>query len=374
VACAEKEERRENIEEREMNVNLRRRTVWRISLPALGAAVFAVAACNHSAANSTASAAPAQPAASNAEASTVPAATVTTNVASHSTASQAGTSATGFNGQQAYEYVAKQVAFGPRPPDTDAIHKTQDYIISTLRGFGCSVDVDDFHAQTPVGRLAMKNIIVKIKGASPNIVILATHYDTDTLDPQDRKITNFVGADDGGSSTGLMMEMAHVLCGKPQADTIWIAILDGEEALVHWDLKKDSVFGSRELAASMAVSGELTHVKAFVLADLVGGKNFHARRNSQTSPWLEEIVWNTAARMGHQDMFINDHMDGIEDDHSPWIERGIPTLDIIDLATDSDVSYWHTPQDTMDKISPHTLQVVGDVILASLPEIEKHIH
>ena len=151
----------------------------------------------------------------------------------------------GFSGERAYEFVAKQVAFGPRPPDTDAIRRTQEYIIGQLRGFGCTVDTDDFHAQTPVGRLAMKNIIVKIKGASPNIIMLATHYDTDTLDPNDRKLTNFVGADDAGSSTGLMMEMALVLCGKPQPATIWIAFLDGEEALKHWDIKTDSVFGSQ---------------------------------------------------------------------------------------------------------------------------------
>jgi glutaminyl-peptide cyclotransferase len=280
----------------------------------------------------------------------------------------------GFSGERAYEFVAKQVAFGPRPPDTDAIRRTQEYIIGQLRGFGCTVDTDDFHAQTPVGKLLMKNIIVKIKGASPNIIILATHYDTDTLDPNDKKITNFVGADDAGSSTGLMMEMARVLCGKPQAATTWIAFLDGEEALQHWNIKTDSVFGSRELAATMAVSGELSRVKAFVLADLVGGKSFHARRNNQTAQWLEDIVWGTAARLGHQDMFINEHMDGIEDDHLPWKERNVPTLDIIDLDTSNDVSYWHTPQDTLDKISPHTLQVVGDVLLASLPEIAKHIH
>jgi len=376
MGSGEEEERRYGLEQKvsaNMRGNrtsgMRTKFIWFV----FAALIIAVVACNHSSTVATANTttvAPANPAAS---AVSVPAPS-SADVANVAAAPQAGhaSSSSGFSGQEAYDFVAKQVAFGPRPPDTDAIRKTQAYIIGVLRGFGCTVDTDDFHAQTPVGRLAMKNIIVKIKGASPNIIVLATHYDTDTLDPNDRKIANFVGADDAGSSTGLMMEMAHVLCGKPQADTIWIAILDGEEALKHWDLQTDAVFGSRELAASMAVSGELSRVKAFVLADMVGGKSFHAQRNTDAAPWLENIVWNTAARLGHSDMFVNSHMDGIQDDHSPWLERGIPTLDIISFDVTHDVPYWHTPQDTMDKISPRTLQVVGDVILASLPEIARH--
>lgn len=321
---------------------------------AVGFLVVALAACGRGATSSAAASVTAPDQRSGASAAKTPA-------------------AQGFSGQNAFEQVAKLVAFGPRPPASDAIHRTQDYIIGQLRGFGCTVDTDDFHAPTPVGNLAMKNIVVKIKGASPNIILMATHYDTDTLDPDDRKLTNFVGADDGGSSTGLMLEMARVLCGKPQTATIWIAFLDGEEALRHWDLKTDSVYGSRELAAKLAVSGELSRVKAFVLADLVGGKNLHIKREANSTPWLTEIVWSTAARLGHQDLFPSDTVGGIEDDHMPFAERKVPVVDIIDLDIANDVPYWHTPQDTLDKISPHSLQVVGDVILASLPEIARHI-
>jgi glutaminyl-peptide cyclotransferase len=279
-----------------------------------------------------------------------------------------------FSGDCAFDQVAAQVGFGPRPPASDAIHKTQDYIIGQLKSFGCAVDTHDFHASTPVGSVAMKNIVAKIPGASPNIILLATHYDTDTVGPppQLRKMTNFVGADDAGSSTGLMIEMARVLCGKPQPATIWIAFFDGEEALVNWT-DSDSVYGSREMAATLAMSGDLPRVKAFVLADLVGGKNFHAKRDSETSQWLQDIVWDTAARLGHKDLFISAHGDGMEDDHLPWKARKVPTVDIIDLDIAGDVNYWHTEQDTLDKISPKTLQAVGDVIYASLPEIAKHI-
>jgi glutaminyl-peptide cyclotransferase len=280
----------------------------------------------------------------------------------------------GFSGDCAFTQVSNQVAFGPRPPASDAIHHTQDYIIGQLKGYGCAVDTHDFHASTPVGSVAMKNIVAKIPGVSPNIILLATHYDTDTVGPPPQlvKMKNFVGADDAGSSTGLMLEMARVLCGKPQPATIWIAFFDGEEALKDWT-DTDSVYGSREMAASLAVSGDLPKVKAFVLADLVGGKNFHAKRDSDTSQWLQDIVWDTAAQLGHKDLFISEHGDGMEDDHLPWKARKVPTVDIIDLDIAGDVSYWHTENDTLDKISPKTLQAVGDVIFASLPEIAKHI-
>ncbi len=277
-----------------------------------------------------------------------------------------------FSGDCAFDQVAKQVSFGPRPPASDAIHHLQDYMISQLKGFGCAVDTHDFHASTPIGSVAMKNIVAKIPGASQNIILLATHYDTDTLDPQHKKMANFVGADDGGSSTGLMLEMARVLCGKPQPVTIWIAFFDGEEALKEWT-DTDSVYGSREMAATMAMSGDLARVKAFVLADLVGGKNFHVKRDSETTQWLQDIIWDTAARLGHKDLFISEHGDGMEDDHLPWKARKVPTVDIMDLDIAGDVNYWHTEQDSLDKISPKTLQAVGDVIYASLPEIAKRI-
>jgi glutaminyl-peptide cyclotransferase len=277
-----------------------------------------------------------------------------------------------FSGDCAFDQVAKQVAFGPRPPASDAIHKTQEYIIGQLKSFGCAVDTHDFHASTPIGSVAMKNIIAKIPGASPNIILLTTHYDTNMLSPDySQKLTNFVGADDAGSSTGVMLELARVLCGKPQAATIWIAFFDGEEAFVRWS-DSDSVYGSREMAASLANSGELARVKAFILADLVGGKNFHARREDNSTPWLQDILWSTAARLGHQDIFMSEHTGGMEDDHLPWKARKIPVVDIIDLDG-GEVPYWHTEQDTLDKISPKSLQIVGDVIFASLPEIAKRI-
>ena len=273
----------------------------------------------------------------------------------------------GFDGQKAYEHVAKLVSFGPHPPASEAIHRVQDYIRSQLKTFGCPTDEDDFNAQTPIGTLAMKNIVAKIPGSGRGIILLLTHYDTLRLD-------NFVGAEDSGSSTGLMLEMARVLCSQPKrADAVWIAFLDGEEAQVvtggqaQWS-GADSVYGSRELAARLAVSGNLRKVKAVILADMIGQKNLEIPRESTSTRWLTELVWHTAERLGYKDIFVS-REEAVSDDHGPFLSRNVPATDIIDYS--GYASYWHTPQDTLDKVSPRSLAIVGHVILESVAELQK---
>lgn len=282
-------------------------------------------------------------------------------------ASQTG----GFDGAKAYDYTAKLVSFGPRPPGTDAIHRTQDYISSQLKSFGCAVDEDDFHAQTPNGEVAMKNIVAKIPGEGQGIILLLTHYDTLRLD-------NFVGAEDGGSSSGLMLEMASLLCGaqKKQSNSVWIAFLDGEEAQVvengvaQWNSdESDSVYGSRELAASLAVSGDAKRVRAVILADMIGQKNLHILREQDSTKWLVDLVWSTAARLGYGNIFSQQQTQ-VSDDHDPFLKHGMPAVDIIDLQDYIQAGYWHTTQDTLDKISPRNLAIVGHVILASVAELQ----
>jgi len=171
----------------------------------------------------------------------------------------------GFDGKAAYDHVAKMVSYGPRPSGSQAIAQTQDYILSELESFGCTVETDDFSARTPAGRIGMKNILVKIQGTRPGIILLGTHYDT-------LKKDNFVGADDAGSSTGIMLELARLFCAKHGKYAVWIAFFDGEEAVQEWS-DTDSRYGSREMAAKLAISGDLKRVRAFLLADIVGGKN-----------------------------------------------------------------------------------------------------
>jgi glutaminyl-peptide cyclotransferase len=278
-------------------------------------------------------------------------------------ASQTG----GFDGAKAYEFTAKVVGFGPRPPDSDAIRATQRYIHEQLQSFGCMVDEDEFHSSTPIGDLAMKNIIAKVPGQGKGIILLLTHYDTLRLD-------KFVGAVDGGSSTGLMLEMARLFCaGKRQSNAVWIAFLDGEEAQVvkggvaQWT-STDSEYGSRELAARLAISGDLKRVHAVVLADMTGPKELHLMREENSTKWLADLVWKTAARLGYVDNFVSDTTAPISDDHEPFLHRGVAGVDVIDL---NDYPYWHTTEDTMDKVSPRSLAIAGHVILETVNELQK---
>jgi glutaminyl-peptide cyclotransferase len=271
----------------------------------------------------------------------------------------------GFDGTKAYDQVAKLVAFGPHPPASDAIHAVQTYIHSQLESYGCAVDEDDFNAQTELGTLAMKNIVAKIPGTGQGIILLLTHYDT-------KRVENFVGAEDAGSSTGLMLEMARILCAGPkQANAVWIAFLDGEETQAHFDwVDSDSVYGSREMAARLALSGDAKRVRAAILADMVGQYNLRIDRETYSTKWLTDLIWRTAASLGYQDIFVSQQSQ-IEDDHQPFLKRGIPAVDIIDLQGYIDPGYWHTAQDTLDKISPRNLAIVGHVILESVNQLQK---
>jgi len=269
----------------------------------------------------------------------------------------------GFDGERAYKHVEQLVAIGPHSAGSDAIHSAQAYIIGQLKSFGCPVEEQDFHApSTPVGDVAMKNIVVKLPAANPNIILYASHYDT-------KRIANFVGADDAGSSTGVLLEFARLVCARKNADTIWLAFFDGEEAFNFNWADPDNTYGSREMAASLALSGELPRVKAMILVDMVGPTKPVYKRESYSTPWLTDIVWSAAARLGYGRVFVNDKA-AIEDDHQSFLNRGVPAVDIIDL----DVPFWHTPQDTLDKVDPRTLAITGHVLVASLPDIEKKVN
>lgn len=271
----------------------------------------------------------------------------------------------GFDGQRAYEQVAKQVSFGPRPAGSPEIAKLQDYIVAELRSYGCEVATDSFSADTPAGRLPMKNILAKIPGEKPGIILLGTHYDT-------KRIPNFVGADDAGSSTGVMLEIARLLCGekKPRKYAVWIAFFDAEEAVnFNWQ-DPDHTYGSRQMAAQLAASGDLPKIKAFILADIVGGKNPHFKRDGDSTKWLKDMVWDVAERLGYANIFVKDLTNFGGDDHYSFTARKVPSVDIMDLDF-NDVPYWHKTDDTLDKIDAKTLAIVGYVILESVKEIQE---
>jgi len=266
----------------------------------------------------------------------------------------------GFDGRKAYNHVARLVGFGPRPSGSQAIAQAQDYIASQLSSFGCTVDTDAFSSDTPAGTLAMKNIVVKIPGERQGIILLATHYDT-------KKLDNFVGADDGGSSTGVMLELARRMCEQRPRYSIWIAFFDGEEAVRPQWQDPDNRYGSRQMAAKMAASGDLKKIRAMILADLVGGKSLGIRKEEYSTKELEDLIWATAKRLGYGGIFI-DQTTPVDDDHLSFLQRGVPSADVIDLVNSA--GYWHTPQDTLDKISAQNLGIVGHVLLESVAVLQ----
>jgi glutaminyl-peptide cyclotransferase len=264
----------------------------------------------------------------------------------------------GFDGKRAFADVAKQVDFGPHPAGSQAIAQVQDYLLAELSSAGCTAEVDPFTSQTPAGEVPMKNILVKIPGDRPGIIMLATHYDT-------KKIDNFVGADDGGSSTAVMLEVARKLCGQHGRYQVWIAFFDGEEAVnLEWK-DPDNRYGSREMAAKLSMSGDLKNIRAFILADIVGSRELLLKRDSNSDKSLNDLVWSTANRLGYSGVFVN-MPTAIDDDHQSFSTRGVKTVDIIDL----EIPYWHTPQDTLDKISSKSLAVVGHVILETVKQLQ----
>src|ERR1700682_2406650 len=266
----------------------------------------------------------------------------------------------GFDGKRAFAQVVKQVGFGPRPSGSAAIGQLQGYIQSELTSYGCKVETDSFSADTPVGRLPMKNIVAKIPGDNPGIIMLATHYDT-------KRLENFVGADDGASSTAVMLELARLLCAKHGAYQVWITFFDGEEAVKDWS-DTDSRYGSRQMAAKMGMSGELSKVKAFLLADIVGTRALRFKREENSTQALMDLVWKTAGNLGYEAIFVSQPTGGIEDDHLSFKKRGVPVVDVIDLEIQN--SYWHTAQDTLDKVSAKSLATTGHVFLESLKQLQ----
>jgi glutaminyl-peptide cyclotransferase len=270
----------------------------------------------------------------------------------------------GFDGKLAFEHVAKQVGFGPRPSGSPAIAQMQDYILAQLKNDGCTAEVDAFNADTPIGRLPMENILVKIPGDDSSIILLGTHYDSLL-----RHDITFVGADDSASSTAVMLELARLLCAKHGKHAVWIAFFDGEEAIKAWS-ETDSRYGSRQMAARFAATGDISKIKAFLLADMVGSKSLHFAREESSTKSLVDLMWATAARLGYSDIFVNTSS-GAEDDHDSFLKRKVPSMDVIDFDRLQDVPFWHTADDTLDKISTRSLAISGYVFLETVSELQK---
>ncbi len=266
-----------------------------------------------------------------------------------------------FNGQRALEYTRKAVTFGPRPPGSPAIKQLQAYISDEIRAHGATFITDDFTATTPKGEIEMRNLIARFPGKSGKVIVISGHYDT-------KLMPGFVGANDGGSSTGFLLEMLAVLEGAPRQDDVWLVWLDGEEAFGQWSAT-DSLYGSRHLARKWLSDGTAARIKALINVDMIGDKNLDLLYDQSSASAVRDLIWQNADRLGFSANFPRGQ-GSIDDDHQPFLRAGIKAVDLIDFDYGPDNSWWHNEKDSMDKLSANSFRIVGSVIQDVIPQIE----
>jgi Zn-dependent M28 family amino/carboxypeptidase len=274
-----------------------------------------------------------------------------------------------FNGAKALEYARQFVAIGPRWPTSQGHAQAEAFLRNRFQHD--QLEEDAFTANTPIGPVPMRNFIVRYPGKKDGVIVLATHYETNYW----LKNINFVGANDGGSTTGLLMAIADQLraetAGGKKLDgySVWLLFDDGEEAIQSWT-SSDSTYGTKHLAAKWARDGTLGHIKAFIVADMIGDKDLDIQRDTNSTGWLVDLVRQAVKKFGYEKYFFKLKED-IQDDHLPFVQRGVPSIDIIDINYGPPGnSYHHNAQDTMDKISAHSLKIDGDVFLETIRLID----
>ena len=268
-----------------------------------------------------------------------------------------------FNGARAYEYARQFVSIGPRPVLSAGHSKAEAYLRSQFRHD--QLEEDTFVADTPIGMVPMRNFIVRFPGKKNGVIVLATHYETNYW----LRNINFVGANDGAATTGLLLAIADQLRGKTlEGYSVWLVFDDGEESIQSNWTDADSLYGTRHLAAKWGRDGTLGKIKAFILTDMIGDKDLDIQKETRSAPWLIETVRRSAQKFGYEKYFFKQSMP-VEDDHLPFVKRGVPSIDIIDLNYGPNNSYHHTAQDTLDKISAKSLTIDGDVILETIRQV-----
>jgi Zn-dependent M28 family amino/carboxypeptidase len=274
-----------------------------------------------------------------------------------------------FNGAKALDYARRFVAIGPRWPTGPGHVKAEEFLRNQFNHD--QLEEDTFTANTPIGPVDMRNFIVRFPGKKDGVIVLSTHYETN----YPLRNINFVGANDGASTTGLLLTIADRLRddgvrGKTlDGYSVWLVFFDGEEAIQTWSAS-DSTYGSRHLAAKWGRDGTLAKIKAFILADMIGDKDLDIQRETKSTGWLVDLVRQAAHKFGYDRYFFQTE-EAVEDDHLAFVERGIPSIDVIDLDYGPNNSYHHTAQDTLDKISAHSLTIDGDVFMETIRLIDQ---
>jgi hypothetical protein len=268
-----------------------------------------------------------------------------------------------FDSNRAWEHLRQLVAIGPRPAGSPEIETTRRYIKTQLTATGVTVADQAWDDHTPLGRTHMVNLIATIPGASRDRIVISGHYDTKLY-----RQFRFVGASDGASSAAFLIEIARVLKARRNPLTMEVLFLDGEEAVVEW-AGTDHTYGSRHYVESAKRDGSIATLKANILVDMIGARDLQLRRDANSTPWLVDIVWNAAKRLQLDSAFVP-LVNTVEDDHMPFLQAGVPSVDLIDL---DNYREWHTANDNLDAVGARSLQIVGDVVMAALPQIEARL-
>jgi glutaminyl-peptide cyclotransferase len=265
-----------------------------------------------------------------------------------------------FNASRAMQYLKEIVAYGPRPIGSENHKKVENYILSHLKGD--NVEQDAFEINTSEGKFPVHNIIAKFPGTREGIIVIASHYDTNWP----LRTTSYVGANDGASSSALLLEIANQLRGKKRDGySVWLLWDDAEESMkLPWD-DPESLYGVRHLAERWEKDGTLKKIKAFLLEDMIGDANLNIERDTNSTAWMEDLIHDAATRLGYQSHFFGRTI-SVSDDHLPFVQRGVPCADLIDLDYGYNNVFHHTTQDTVDKLSPKSLSIVGTVTLETM--------
>jgi len=272
-----------------------------------------------------------------------------------------------FDEQRAFAEVQALVAFSPRDAGTSSGWKAAEHISQRLESFGIETKIDTFTDMTPDGEKTFRNVVGQIPGKNGTWIILGSHFDTMP------GIENFQGANDSGSSTGVLLELARTLAlSKPIPDTgILFAFFDGEEGIAHY-ISGDGLHGSRRMASQLALANRQNTIKAMVLLDMVGDKDLHFILPANSSRSLVKEVLDAAHATDHRDRFSLSRNSVITDDHVPFLEIGIPAIDIIDFKFGSEPglnNHWHTEADNMESISTESLGITGEVTAQLLKQL-----
>ena len=265
---------------------------------------------------------------------------------------------------RAFQYTKEVTAFGARYIGSENHKKLENYIVSHLKGD--QVEDDAFTADTVEGKFPVRNIIAKYPGTKDGIIVILGHYDTN----YPLRNAGYVGANDGGSSTAILLEYANQLRGKKRDGySVWLVWTDGEEAVRQWS-ETDSLYGTRHLAEKWEKDGTLKKIKALMVMDMIAATDVQILRETNSTPWLLDLIRSAAERGGYQSHFY-DLQGGIEDDHIPFLKRGVPCADLIGMPYGYNDVFHHTPQDTMDKLSPRSLEIVGNTTLEAIRMIDR---